>query len=578
MSLIPGESQRLRILWWFAVFLLAAALWTVHIGRPVDLPNWHEFDYSSIARNFVREGSNFYMPRIDWRGDGPGFTEMEMPLVPWLMSRLYLIFGVHELIGRLLSLLFSLCALFVFSCIARKFLPGPAALIATLFVVVSHEMLIVATAILPEALMLLCYLLAIYFFIDWYERKTWFSFALATGSFSTAMLVKSPATHLAIFFFIWVVMKDGWRVFRMPRLYLFALLSFAPALVWYSHAASLWHEFHNSMGVSNEDHWLGLDMLRRPKVLANLISIDLVYVFGLGGLLVVLASAIRDKLSTASNRLALSWGLSVAIYLLVIMRTAGANWAGYYHVVAVPPVALLFGSGAYLVGAHQRLTWFRILLWISVPAILLAVAFWTIERKDASHFPGVIHDLAGAQSHGLVLAVLIVLCFVVTVLCFSGHKASAGTADLQPAWLAPVVVIGCFTYFMTAGQLLLSTWTLFDRPSVQFQAASCLRTRVVTPGFIVASGGICEDSSGHRLANDAPYMFYWLDRKGFTTCEGHQSIFELENYRKRGARYFVAEQSALDAQPGFSSELMAAFPLIADCKSAMLFSLEAKPE
>lgn len=578
MSLIPGESQRLRTLWWCAVFLLAAALWSVHIGRPVDLPNWHEFDYSSIARNFVREGSNFYLPRIDWRGDGPGFTEMEMPLIPWIMAKLYLVFGVHELIGRVLSLLFSLCALFVFSCIARKFLPGPAALIATLFVVVSHEMLIVATAILPEALMLLCYLLAIYFFIDWYDRKTWFSFALAAGSFSTAMLVKSPATHLAIFFFIWVVMKDGWRVFRMPGLYLFAALSFVPALVWYVHAASLWHQFHNSMGVSNEDHWIGLDMLRRPKVLANLISIDLVYVFGFGGFLVVLASVIRSRLSTAVNRLALSWGLSVAIYLLVIMRTAGANWAAYYHVVAVPPVALLFGSGVYLVGAHQRLSWFRMLLWISLPAVLLALALWAIERKDTSHLPGVFHDLAAAQTHGFVLAVLIVLCYVVTVLCFSRYKSETNIADLQPAWLAPLVVIGCFTYFVTAGQLLLSTRTLFDQPSTQFQAAACLRSHLLSPGLIVASGGICQDSSGHRLANDAPYMFYWLDRKGFTTCEGHQSISELVSYRKRGARYFVAEQAALSEQPGFRSELMAAFPLLADCKSALLFSLDANPK
>jgi hypothetical protein len=40
-------------------------------------------------------------PRIDWRGDGPRYAEMEFPIIPWTIAALYKIFGYHEVIGRI---------------------------------------------------------------------------------------------------------------------------------------------------------------------------------------------------------------------------------------------------------------------------------------------------------------------------------------------------------------------------------------------------------------------------------------------------------------------------------------------
>ena len=162
-----NSSSTLR--WqWRVLFVSALLLWSLPLFRPLDLPSWHEFDYSSIARNYFREGAGVLLPRIDWRRNGPGFTEMEFPFIPWLMSRSYSFVGVQIVIGRLLSLFAALGTLAVFSRLALLLLPTEeAALVATGFLVVNRLLGFVSTALQPESLMLLLYVAAAYAFLQW---------------------------------------------------------------------------------------------------------------------------------------------------------------------------------------------------------------------------------------------------------------------------------------------------------------------------------------------------------------------------------------------------------------------------
>src|SRR5512140_3266676 len=96
------------------IFLLGAGLRTIDLWRPVDghiRESWRETDVSTVARNFDREGMNLLYPRIDWRGDGPGYLEMEFPLYPWTIAVCYRLFGYHEVTGRLISFGLSLATL-----------------------------------------------------------------------------------------------------------------------------------------------------------------------------------------------------------------------------------------------------------------------------------------------------------------------------------------------------------------------------------------------------------------------------------------------------------------------------------
>jgi len=93
------------------------------------------------------------------------------------------------------------------------------------------------------------------------------------------------------------------------------------------------------------------------------------------------------------------------------------------------------------------------------------------------------------------------------------------------------------------------------------------------PGLIVASAGTCTDEKALPSAATEPYMFYWLDRKGFNICPEDQSVDALASLAARGAKYFVAEKWALRFKPGFETEVRNAFPVVAECSAALFLRL-----
>jgi 4-amino-4-deoxy-L-arabinose transferase-like glycosyltransferase len=558
---------------WASLFLLAALLWGLHIDRPVDLPSWHEFDYSSIARNFVQEGNNILYPRIDWRRDGPGFAEMEFPAHPWLMAQLDRLFGMHEIWGRLISYFASLISLGVFCRLALYLLPPPAAWAAALFFVISRVTLYVASAIQPEALMLMFYLLAAYFFLRWYERGGRATYFAAVACYAGAMLIKSPAAHLGLLFFFFALKKDGRQALLRPALWVFAVASVLPITLWSVHAYSLWTTYHNSLGVSNEDHWIGLDMLRHPKAWFGLVATELFFVFGLGGSVLAGFGVVNNRQSRAVE-FALLWGAAIAIYYVVILRTAGAYWAWYYHIVAVPPAALLFGSGI----EWLRTTGLRVrtvVLGGAVAALPLVLALHFVARHESRQLQIVRQDLLAAHLDWATLLALSAVSLLMLVL-LSKLFGQKGHDRLPAALSTPVsLTVGAalVIWMMTSGQFAFSMWTQFATRTPDFACTSCFADKIATHALIVASGGNCIDPSGHKIAGDAPQMFYWLDRKGFSLCEDSQSIEELQTLAHRGAQYFIADKASVQSQPTFEAALKRAFPLLGECSKAWLFQL-----
>ena len=68
---------------------------------------WRQADMLSVTRNFARHGYRLFWPQIDWGGAGPGYVEMEFPLLPWLGALLQRLVGPYEFLPVLLPLLAS---------------------------------------------------------------------------------------------------------------------------------------------------------------------------------------------------------------------------------------------------------------------------------------------------------------------------------------------------------------------------------------------------------------------------------------------------------------------------------------
>lgn len=335
-----------KLSWLFiAVFLLGAGVRAINVWRPVDRTSWRENDEAGIAQNFYTEDMNILYPRVDWRGDTPGFAEMEFPVYPWLTALTYKIFGQHEFLGRVLSYIFSLLTLIFFFQLARYLLPPVAALIASLFFALSPITIYIATSLQPEAMMFMFYVLAAYAFIRWHEEDNEKFFWLACGATTMAMLSKAPAAHIGLFFGFLIWKKHGLSALRQGKLWIFAAITLVPNLLWYRHAHSFWLRYRNSLGVSNEYHWVGKDFFTNKAFLLGILRSESFYVMMPTGLLLlglVLYFRHREK----AVQYSLAWLASAFVFYLLAARTTSDQWAFYYHVASVPAVALLLGQVA----------------------------------------------------------------------------------------------------------------------------------------------------------------------------------------------------------------------------------------
>src|SRR4030088_1040735 len=72
----------------------------------IDAPfaDWHQYrqyDTAAVARNIPEEYLNVFYPRVDWRGNSPGYVEVEFQAFTLPVALLYRVFGVHEWLARI---------------------------------------------------------------------------------------------------------------------------------------------------------------------------------------------------------------------------------------------------------------------------------------------------------------------------------------------------------------------------------------------------------------------------------------------------------------------------------------------
>ncbi len=337
--------MRVRRTIFIALFAAAVLLRVADTFRPLDRASWRESDLGSIARNFTREGMNPLYPRIDWRGTGPGYAEMELPLYPWTIAVAYKAFGIHDETGRIISMLLSLGVLALFWFLARDILEPDEAIAAFAFFAFNPLIFEISTAVQPESLTILAYLATAYFFARW-MRTDRLSDLLAAAAFtSLSILAKATSAHIGLLIAVVWLRKEGVCAVKNWRTYAFACIALAPGILWYVHAKYLWLTYGNSLGVSNEYHWIGPDFFTNSYFILGILRNEIEWVWAGIGVIVALVGVILARRERAVS-FSLIWLASVFVFLIAAARTTADDWANYYHVFAVAPASLLIGIGA----------------------------------------------------------------------------------------------------------------------------------------------------------------------------------------------------------------------------------------
>lgn len=519
-QLLINASPPSRLQQWhrvgFAVLLLIAVfVRSIDVWRPVDGSMFdpvRETDVAGIARNYYEEGMNLFLPRIDWRGDGPGFTESEFPLFPWIGACLYQVFGYHEELLRIEALLLSVATCALFFKLASEKLRPIGALAASGIFALNPMSVRMGSSIQPEPLMFCAYVAAGYFFLHWCEQQRRRDYWLALVATAVAILAKLPAIHIGVLFACLCFQHFGWRAVMRRDVWLFAILAVGVPIGWYVYARSLWVAYGNSLGMSNEAYLrIGsgnfLQTLR--DTLPGNVETELFWIWTIGGAVLGVFGLPRAFRKPQQRWIAF-WAGTLAVYYVVSGRTTGESWAVHYHIVSLPVAALLIGKA--VVGIEERIN-----------ALLEGVPMTRFRRWT----------LSGACAVGY-------LVMFVTVMDQVRHTRWFLRPNLY--------------------------WGIYDS-AMQFKP-------YIEPGsLIVASGALEKDQYGLPRAYNTPYYFYWTHSKGFTLGDSDQHVAKLAELRGRGAKYFVCERKSLKNAPGFEDELRTHFRVLSENDLALLVDL-----
>ncbi len=226
------------------ILLLGLLLRLKGISHPLlDHPGWRQGDEAAIARNFAFIDLNPLHPQADYNGPGTHYVELELQIVPWLTALLYKLVGVHEYIGRLLSVAASLGTIALLNVFGRYlFSSASAGLAAALLFAIAPGSIYYGRTFQPDTTMTLLLTAALYtgtrLFLE--AKPSWRRLANATFCLLGAVLAKSVAILALVPLAALSISRYGWRgTFTRRQNWILLLGALVPFLAYDRYEASI---------------------------------------------------------------------------------------------------------------------------------------------------------------------------------------------------------------------------------------------------------------------------------------------------------------------------------------------------
>lgn len=325
----------------FLIIVFGLYLRLLYIDAPlVEFYKSIQPETASIARNFYLHNFNIFYPQLDWKGETPG--HLRFPIYSFIIALLYLIFGIHEFIGRLVSIFFSLfTAYFIFK-LTRKYFNENAAILAVFFYLLCPISIYFGRYYMPESMMVCFSVAGIYYFSQWLDEDKLIFYWLAIGCCALAILIKIPTLYIGFPLLYLAYNKYKFRLFQKPKLWLFTLLVLLPGIIWCYHIyqtgikniSTLYSLMQigilSNFNIFHSDNFYGVMTARFATIILTPIGLTL-FVIGL-------FLRYQNKISYFLHY----WILGIFIYIIIMTR--GNLIHLYYQLPIIPPASILIGS------------------------------------------------------------------------------------------------------------------------------------------------------------------------------------------------------------------------------------------
>ncbi len=375
-------SQRQEV---WLIILLALAVRLVAVDAPYTSVHWiKQLQIAPIAKNFYEDGYNILWPETDYSADRPGYIEIEFQLVTFLTALLYPIFGIHEWVGRAVTISFSIGSLILIYALLRRYLGERPAAFGLLFFAFAPSNWYYSRVLMSEPLMLFFSIGVVYFFSLWLgvprsapqpaRGRLYFGLAVLCGAL--AFLVKLPTLVLAIPLLFIAYRRYGWTLFRQPILFLFALITVLPAAAYYYHAHVNIGAHYFTVGVGfGGGMWASLEHFLRPGNYSLMVQRLLKdHLTAVGFVLLPIGLLAYGKGGRFRWNLFHIWLGAIFLYFIVV--SGGNLRQTYYQLPLLLPASGLIGLGWDRISRMADVS--RLLTPLLV-ALFLALAVWGVQ-------------------------------------------------------------------------------------------------------------------------------------------------------------------------------------------------------
>ncbi len=352
---------------------------------------WREVTNADIARQFYERSMNIFYPQVNWGGAASPYVGMEFPLLQWIVALLYQVFGEQTIIGRIVSIVFSLgtvCATYL--CGAWLF-GRPVGRAAAFLVAISPSSIFFGRFLISDTPMVTFSVLAMFAWMVYFDTSSRRWCVAASVLSALAFLVKIPALMICapIVWLAWEARR--WRAIYDRGFMIGLSAAVVAGGLWYWHADLIFHQTGLGEAIWHPSgtypppisyaagpfvtisHWSNMAQLRDPWFYDDMMTRAWIlhltpagFVLGLFALLTTWRLPRRHVLD--------AW---LGVVLLFIVVTAEGNRNHEFHQLpGIPPAALLFGLAAAPAfdGEWLRRHGGRWTGWLGSAATLLAIA------------------------------------------------------------------------------------------------------------------------------------------------------------------------------------------------------------
>lgn len=367
--------------------------------RPQSVHQWAQCDRASVAWNYYKGYADFFHPRVNNTDNGTGITGLEFPIVQYFVSVLYRLFGFHEWLYRLTTLIvFTLGAISVFK-LSYYFLKDKLlGLLIMLLYVCSPLLTFYSCSFIPDIYSLSFAMMGWSLLTRYTEYSSgtllWRWFLALT----VACLIKpNSMIHLPVMW-MFLYRNDIWT-WKTPFRYTGYFVAIAGlSIVWYMYASWLsktyqsgvfllemrpprsWQEVMDVWERVSKD-WL--ERIYHPVLLLLILAVGIAFLF--------ILNPVKNKLSSYAVLM-----LAGAMGFLSLMLLQ-LSYHDYYIITMFPAIVFLImviGEGLRFVMKKQGTLVFGCLLLVSV-----GVEFYfakthlrTSHKKDNWKYGGLYND------------------------------------------------------------------------------------------------------------------------------------------------------------------------------------------